>query len=55
MRLFQIAFVTLGIIFLVNLGDSLVQLNLRDPVYACKDVKILDPIDVRKLCKRKTA
>jgi hypothetical protein len=53
MTLFKIAFLTLGVIFFVNLGDALVELNLRDPVYACKDVKILDPIDVRKLCKRR--
>ena len=55
MRFFRIVGATLFVILVLNVIQVSVELSLRDPVFACKDVTILDPIDVRKLCKRKTA
>jgi hypothetical protein len=55
MRFFKVVALCLGFIAFCNLMEAVVDMNLRDPVYACKDVTILDPIDVRKLCKRKLA
>lgn len=55
MRFFRIVGVTLFVILVLNVIQVSLELSLRDPVYACKEVKITDPIDVRKLCKRKIA
>ena len=55
MRFFKIVGVALGAIAFFNLLQAVVDFNLREPVYACKDVTIYDPMNVRKLCKRKLA
>lgn len=53
MTFFRICFTILGIIFTINIIQTTVQYNIKDPVYACEEVTKTDPIDVQKICNRR--
>jgi hypothetical protein len=53
MRFFKIVFVTLGIVFVINLAELSMQLYLKEPVYACEEVTKADPVSVQKICNRR--
>jgi hypothetical protein len=53
MMLFRVAGVSLLVIAVFNLIDVSVEMNLREPVYACSEVTKSDPIDVQKICNRR--
>jgi F0F1-type ATP synthase assembly protein I len=53
MPFFKIVFTILGIIFTINIIQTVVEYNIRGSVYACEDVTKQDPIDVQKICSRR--
>lgn len=53
MMLFRVAGVSLLVIAVFNLIGVSVEMNLREPVYACSEVTKSDPIDVQKICNRR--
>jgi hypothetical protein len=53
MMLFRVAGVSLLVIAVFNLIDVSIEMNLREPVYACSEVTKSDPIDVQKICNRR--
>lgn len=52
MRFFAVVGITLLVIFIVNVADVAVQLQLKDNVYACSEVTKNDPINVQQICKK---
>lgn len=53
MIFFRIVFTILGLIFTINIIQTVIQYNTRDSVYVCEDVTKQDPIDVQKICEKK--
>ena len=52
MRFFFIVGFTLFLIAFFNLMYVVVQMNMKEPVYACSEVTKQDPINVQKKCKK---
>ena len=53
MMFFRVVFTILGIIFTINIIQTVIEYNIKAGVYACEDVAKQDPIDVQKMCERK--
>lgn len=53
MIFFRIVFTILGIIFTINIIQTVIQYNIKGSVYACEEVTTQDPIDVQKMCERR--
>jgi len=52
MAFFKFVFAVLGLIFVVNLFHTYIDIYLKNPVYACSEVTKTDPINVQKRCKK---
>jgi hypothetical protein len=53
MIFFRVAGITLFFIAGFNLIAVAVEMNLKEPVYACSEVTKADPINVQKICNRR--
>jgi hypothetical protein len=53
MMFFKIVFTILGIIFTINIIQTVVEYNIRSSIYVCEDVTKQDPVDVQKICERR--
>ena len=52
MKFFAIVGFTLFLIAVFNIVYVVVEIRIREPVYACSEVTQNDPIDVRRRCKK---
>jgi hypothetical protein len=52
MKFFAIAGFSLFLIAIFNLAYVGVQINIKEPVYACSEVTKKDPINVQRKCKK---
>jgi len=52
MTFFKFVFVVLGLIFIVNLFHSYIDIYLKNPVYACSEITKQDPLNVQKKCRK---
>jgi hypothetical protein len=52
MRFFYIVGIALGAIAILNLIPVLVEIAMRDQVYACSDLGKYVPLEVEKKCRK---